>query len=387
MRLAANHEIDVFTLSTAEHDFCDVRPYVQRHEVFDFHPRKLFKSPFGRLNQLQRWRDLDDLTELNRQIACKVDNGAYDVLFAHTCQFTAIPTVLQYSKTPSVYYLHEPFGKGFQRWINRPYDHYDPLHSLADAVDPLIKLHRNRLHGLQKKGVAKTQLLLANSTFTQEQMWHEFQMETFVCYYGVNLEGFGPLPEEGKEDYLVSVGELSPRKGFDFLIESLAYVPENTRPRLRIACNSIIPAERAYVEGLAKQHRVKLEILTNLNTAQLAVLYNRALFCIYAPVKEPFGLVPVEAMACGIPVIGVREGGVRESILHGLTGLLVERDPRQFAEAIELLLRCPDLVTEYGRQARIHVEQNWTWERSVSEIEYHLVQCAQRFSEQISSQA
>ncbi|HUM70469.1 MAG TPA: glycosyltransferase family 4 protein [Chloroflexota bacterium] len=378
IRLAANHELDVFTMSTADHEFCDLRPYVNHHAVFEYHPRTLLSSPFGRLNQLQRWRDLGDLIKLNRQIAERIDSGAYDVLFVHTCRFSVIPALLQFSKTPGVYYLHEPFGQGFHREIYRPYTRPNQLRLLVDSVDPLIKLYRDRLSSLQKESVKQTSLLLANSSFTQEHMRKEFSVETPVCHYGVNLQGFRPLPAEQKEDYIVSVGELSPRKGFDFLVESLGYIPQKDRPKLHIACNSIIPEEKDYVESLARERHVALEISTNLNMEQLAVLHNRAKFCVYAPVQEPFGLVPVEAMACEIPVIGVREGGVQESVVHGQTGLLVPRDPRLFAEAIQFLLQNPDIVTVYGRQAREHVLQQWSWEKSVEKLEYYLAECANR---------
>jgi len=60
-RLAPMHEIDVYTLSTADHAFCDIRPFVTAHREYPFSPSRLFRSPFGRLNQLQRWRDLGRL--------------------------------------------------------------------------------------------------------------------------------------------------------------------------------------------------------------------------------------------------------------------------------------------------------------------------------------
>ena len=50
-RLTEHHQIDVYTLNSADHDFCDIRPFVQQYQVFDFAPRKLFNSPWGRLNQ------------------------------------------------------------------------------------------------------------------------------------------------------------------------------------------------------------------------------------------------------------------------------------------------------------------------------------------------
>jgi glycosyltransferase involved in cell wall biosynthesis len=91
---------------------------------------------------------------------------------------------------------------------------------------------------------------------------------------------------------------------------------------------------------------------------------------------EPFGLVPLEAMSCGTPVVGVREGGVQESIIHEHTGLLVKRDPEKFALAVQRLLSDKDLADEYGRNGREHVLKNWTWEQSVDSLEKYLFACA-----------
>jgi glycosyltransferase involved in cell wall biosynthesis len=116
--------------------------------------------------------------------------------------------------------------------------------------------------------------------------------------------------------------------------------------------------------------------LENLNARELAVEYNQAQLCVYAPVLEPFGLVPLESMSSGTPVVGVREGGVEESILHKRTGLLVERNPKKFAQAIQYLLSNQEVATEYGRNGREHVLKNWTWENSVTTLENHLAACA-----------
>ena len=116
-RLAKEHIIDVYTLSTADHDFCDIRPLVNEYKIFDYQPRGLFQRPFGRLNQLQRWRELGDITHLGRKIALQIDAGGYDLVFGHNCKFTTIPTFLQFINTPSAYYLHEPFGPKFNRQI------------------------------------------------------------------------------------------------------------------------------------------------------------------------------------------------------------------------------------------------------------------------------
>jgi hypothetical protein len=90
-RLADKHIIDVYTLESANHDFCDIRPFVNKHNVYSFVPRKSFDSPFGRLNQLQRWLDLGELQKLNQKIANEINQGGYDILFANTDIFTRDP--------------------------------------------------------------------------------------------------------------------------------------------------------------------------------------------------------------------------------------------------------------------------------------------------------
>ena len=197
-----------------------------------------------------------------------------------------------------------------------------------------------------------------------------------VCTYGVDLVGFRPEPQIERQDFVVSVGELSPRKGFDFIVESLGHIPPPKRFKLVLACNRVEPAEEAYIQKLAIDRGVDLQVLTGLGTDQLRHLYNQARLCVYAPVLEPFGLVPLEAMACETPVVGVKEVGVQESVIHQKTGLLVERDPQQFAAAVEGLLADPILCEEYGRNGRQHVLEHWTWERSVAHLEHHLIECS-----------
>lgn len=368
-RLAQRHDIDVFSCSTADRSFCDITPYTQAYCVYEFATRRLFRSPWGRLNQLQRWRDLGGLSALGRRLAQEIDHRGYDVVLANTCMFTFIPTFVRYVQTPTVYYLHEPFGRTFIRQHTRDASAKCKWRTALDRCDPLIALYGSRLERLQRSSVAGASRLLANSRFTQEQFKLAFNIESEVCRYGVDCEVFRPRIAHIADDHVLSVGELTPRKGFDFLIESLARIPLSTRPSLRLACNAVNPDEKMYIESLAAERGVKLEILTGLDSQRLAAAYGEARLCVYAPVAEPFGLVPLEAMACGKPVVAVREGGVPESVIDGQTGLLVPRDPTTFANAVQQLLADPLLAERLGVQARQHVLQNWTWEKSVAELE------------------
>ncbi len=175
-----------------------------------------------------------------------------------------------------------------------------------------------------------------------------------------------------RQPYVCSVGALRPHKGFDFLINSLAFIPSDRRPALVIACNAINTLEKAYLEGLAQRSGVQLEIRAMITDEKLVELYNHALLTLYSPVMEPFGFVPLESMACGTAVVGVNEAGVRETVVNNVTGLLIERDPRLFADSILNLLTNPKLANEYGENGRKNVLDNWTWDKTVRILDTYL---------------
>lgn len=370
-RLAGRHEIRVYTLSTADAGFCDIRPFVSAHEEFHFAPSRPFESPFGRLNQLLRWTDLTRLLALGRKIAARIDRAGVDVVFANTCQFTFVPTLLLYVSRPAVYFLHEPFGRAAtvpspRSGISRTW------RSRLDGADPLIRLYRGRLRRTQDAIVSGPTRFLANSAFTACRMRAAYGVSPSICPVGVDVAAFRPANGAVKGRHVLAVGELTPRKGFGFLVEALGHIPSGSRPALRLVCNSADDRERARVEELARQRLVRLEVRTHLSTPQVAHEYSEAALFVCAALEEPFGLAPVEAMACGTPVVAVREGGVAESVLHDRTGLLVERDAEVFGAAVQRLLANPARCREYGENARAHVEANWGWDKSVAALEAHL---------------
>lgn len=80
--------------------------------------------------------------------------------------------------------------------------------------------------------------------------------------------------------------------------------------------------------------------------------------------EEPFGMVAIEAMAAGVPVLAARKGGLKEFVLPGQTGFLIENteDPVTFARQMDALLRQPDELDRIRRQARRYVEQHHSWD-------------------------
>lgn len=372
-RLSARHEIDVYTLSSADHDFADVRPWAAAHTIVPFQPWPLLRSPFGRLNQLVRSVDLVRLRGPARRIARQIDGGGYDVAFVHPCRFEQSPSVLRYlRRTPSVYYCQEALRLLYETMPSRPYDDRAiGRRRLLNRVDPLPGMYRSRLRHTDRANLRRADTVLVNSRFMAGTIREVYGVDAQVSYLGVDTGHFRPLGL-ARRPFVLSVGSLTPLKGFDFLVEALACCPTERRLRLVIVSNFGNAPERGHLEQLARSRRVEIELVTHAREDDLVRLYNEAVLVAYAPVREPFGLVPLEAMACGTPVVAVAEGGIPESVIDGRTGLLTGRDPRAFAAAIDRVIADAALARQYGDEGRAHVSREWTWERAAARLEAHL---------------
>ncbi len=96
----------------------------------------------------------------------------------------------------------------------------------------------------------------------------------------------------------------------------------------------------------------------------LATYYGACDVFVTTPWYEPFGITPVEAMACGRPVVGSDTGGIRSTVVHGKTGFLVPpRDPDSLAERLAQLAADPALRARMGEAGRLRARRLYTWKR------------------------
>jgi glycosyltransferase involved in cell wall biosynthesis len=372
-RLSQRHRLDVYTLSTADRDFCSLSDFTAAEYTYQFSPSKLFQSPFGRINQIQRWLDLQRLDRLSRRIAKEIDSRKYDIVFAQPCMWTQAPLVLRYLGIPAVYYCHEPPRHLYESFSS---NRDQRLHSVLNKIDPFIFLYRATAKNFDRMSTRSAKLVLVNSKFIQDRVEQIYGINPVVSYQGVDTDLFYPTVYNSSKRYILSVGAIQPHKGFDFLIESISYLDKRIRPALHLVGNMKNSQDQESLQVLAKAKEVDLRIEMGVDQDTLIRKYNDALFVVYAPYNEPFGLVPLEAMACGKAVVGVREGGVKETVVDGKTGILVERDPRKFGSAIQSLLENPSLVALYGKKGRKYVLANWSWENAVTNLEKHLLEVA-----------
>jgi glycosyltransferase involved in cell wall biosynthesis len=162
------------------------------------------------------------------------------------------------------------------------------------------------------------------------------------------------------------------------VVESLARIPSEKRPCLFIAANSRDESEEAAIRQLAAKAGVDLHVEEIRDDARLVEVYSAARLFLYAPYREALGRAPLEAMACGTPVVAVGEGGVCETVVDEVTGYLVPRDAVQFAEKVCTLLDKHSLRRQMGAAGIAYVRENWTWERAADELEEHLFAVARK---------
>ena len=94
----------------------------------------------------------------------------------------------------------------------------------------------------------------------------------------------------------------------------------------------------------------------------LRLFYSAANVFVSTPWYEPFGITPVEAMACGTPVIGAAVGGIRTTVQDGRTGFLVPpNEPAVLAERLALLRQSPQLARAMGAAGRRRAKRRYTW--------------------------
>lgn len=368
-RLAPQHELWVYSLSCSNQEFADLRPVVARSLVYDFTPSRMLASPWGRINPILRLRDLNRLKNLYRRIAADMTHENFDLFFIQPSQFENAPLLLKFLEgQPTVYFCHEPLRVVYEVPPARPYDKPESARRrLLNKIDPLPNLFRRTLQTNDHSAVRSARLALVNSLYIQKAVQEIYQIHAEINYLGVDTHLFKPLGLP-RQKAVVSVGSLTPLKGFDFIIRSLAHISPANRPPLWIASNFTNPPEQLYLTQLARDLQVEVRLFEGISDQQLVELYNQATLTVYAPVREPFGLVAIESMACGTPVVGVRDGGLQETIQDGFSGRLVDRDEAAFAAAVEALLTNPDEAQTYGIRGRSQVLQQWTWETAVERL-------------------
>lgn len=343
--------------------------------------RRLFRPYFQVIDSLAA---MDDHC---RSCAEEINRGDYDLAFVNTCRQFHTSPISRYLKIPAVLYLQEPCRGLYEPRPTLPWaapadggeGFWRSLLGLRGRVREWARTEGLRVQVREEASSARAcRMILVNSLFSRESVLRTYGLESKVCYLGIDTDLFRHqcLP---REDFVVGLGAFITAKNIGIAIEALAQLAP-PRPRLVWIGNNQDAAYEREMVALAAAREVPFEPRLLISDEELVRLLNTASLMVYAPRLEPFGFAPLEANACGLPVVAVAEGGVRETIEDGRNGLVVEHDPGAIAGAIDRLRRDRDLARKLGEYGASLVRERWTWNDALDRLE-------SRFAEVLGSEA
>lgn len=236
------------------------------------------------------------------------------------------------------------------------YTHYVPFSQ--EAIQEFLK---NQVHRWLRDYMQKCQHIILPSESMKEILVRDYGLQSHytVIPTGTNLEPF--LQADGKalraekgwqhETVLISVGRLAPEKNWDTLLRAVAKVHAG-HPELRLVLIGDGPARQS-LEELAAELGVadRVTFTGSLPFQEIPRYLKAADAFAFASVTETQGLVTIEAMAAGLPVVAVDGPGTRDIVEHGKQGLLVANDPDALAKGINRLLTGSQRIHRFSRSA------------------------------------
>ena len=371
--LTRGHQVDLYRLSTysdkgsfdlaQEANVTHVAPYRPLWGVLDDRLKQghLFPRSYTLFAPLKR---------VHRQLAAQIRSNKYDVVLVNPDAMTRSPYALRWlDGIPTVYYCQEPPRVATERAVfqqhRRDVARTHQVPRQVRLVEDTLVLGRLTDEDYENSSHATT--LVVNSVYSRERAWAAYARNAVVCYLGIDEMRFVPANSSERRNEVLSVGSPVSLKGHGLVVESLARLPKSLRPALRVVLPR--PGGTEQLEQLARDRDVDLTIDAAIGEDALVERFQTAIATVCAARLEPFGLTAIESMGCGTAVVAIREGGFRESVIDGVTGLLVEPEAEALAEGIARVAGDRQFALKLGDAGRREVMAHWTWKRTVDQME------------------
>jgi len=312
---------------------------------------KIIVKPWRGFLQRLAWICLV-LPSIHRKLAIEINQKEFDLIIVTHDYFTKSPYICRYLKSKIFYLLHEPQREFYE----------DSKIHCSDIKDLIANILRFPIKLIEKQNTKFVDKIFVNSKYSHGVIKKIFNRESTIIYPRVDTLYFCPDKKVRKEKLILSIGGLSKVKGHDFIIKSLYQLLGDYT---LIIVGKGRKKDRQYLKkiGAGKNEFIKFE--SSVSEDELLNLYRKSILLCIGSHLEPFGLTSLEAQSVGLPVVGVAEGGIPETIINGQTGYLVSRDSMAFLTAVKKTISNYRIL---GKKARLHMKKNWDIEKLSSDI-------------------
>ena len=249
---------------------------------------------------------------------------------------------------------------------------------------------------VERRAMKDSDLIITSNPDDRAHLMRLFDVESnrlVVLPCGIDTERFKPVDRDkarkelsiqAKDKVLIFVGRLEPLKGIDTILMAIADIADKSNLKfLIVGGNPDTDPEASRLLGIAKTLKIdRLVTFTgSVSHEKLATYYSAADVCLVPSYYESFGLVAVEAMACGTPVIASMVGGLKTTVVDGHNGYLIPwRCPEAFTERIEMLINNRPLRDSLGNQAKESIER-LVWDRVAEQVLSAYQSCLDKYME------
>ncbi|MEZ5377890.1 MAG: glycosyltransferase [Acidimicrobiales bacterium] len=226
---------------------------------------------------------------------------------------------------PVLSYVHSP-----ARWMWDP--DLQELEMGSSASKWALTTFAASQRAADRRAAGRVTRMIANSTIVAERIQNYWGLEADVIHPPVDTDFYTPDHRVQREDFFLLAGRMVPYK----------------RPQVAVAAAAaagvplVVAGHGRAMDACRAEAGPNVTFIGEVSDEDLRDLYRRCRALVF-PGVEDFGIVPVEAQACGAPVIGVARGGLRDSIIHEVTGLLV---PHQTDAAMQAAILA-DAISAY----------------------------------------
>jgi glycosyltransferase involved in cell wall biosynthesis len=250
---------------------------------------------------------------------------------------------------------------------------HTPLRDIYDLYHyrlSLKKFHEKPIHMIGARAVKSIdqgvvrdiEYILTNSYNTRSRVVKFYgRKDAAVLGGGIDYKDY---KNEGDNKYFVYPSRISPNKRQEYAIRAFNHFKRQVKGYKLIIAGAVSHDKfyyNYYKKIIALSEAIgDIYVVPNPSEEMLKKLYSNSTAVLYAPVDEDYGLVPLEAMASHKPVIAVNEGGPKETIEDGKTGILVNSET-EMGNAMKSIAENPSFAKELGRRGRERIERYYSW--------------------------